>query len=79
VPESVGIATGFLLAAVHHAGLTALIHTPNPMRFLNEMLDRPLSEKPTMIIAVGHPQKQATVPSAAEIKKPVCEILTIIE
>ncbi len=79
VPESVGIATGFLLAAVHHAGLTALTHTPNPMRFLNEMLDRPLSEKPTMIIAVGHPQKQATVPSAAKIKKPVCEILTIIE
>ncbi|MCF6305462.1 MAG: nitroreductase family protein [Rhodobacteraceae bacterium] len=77
VPESVGIATGFLLAALHHAGLTALIHMPNPMEFLNEMLGRPKSEKPTMIIAVGHPAKSATVPEVAKIKKPLHEILTI--
>ena len=79
VPESVGIATGFLLAALHHAGLTALIHTPNPMKFLNEMLDRPKSEKPAMIIAVGHPADTATVPEVAKIKKPLHEILTICD
>jgi len=79
VPESVGIATGFLLAALHHAGLTALTHTPNPMRFLNKMLGRPESEKPLMIIAVGHPAEEATVPSVAKIKKPLSDILTIAE
>ncbi len=77
VPESVGIATGFLLAALHHAGLTALTHTPNPMNFLNGMLDRPPSEKPTMIVAVGHPAENATVPRVAKIKKPLEEILTV--
>ncbi len=77
VPESVGIATGFLLAALHHAGLTALTHTPNPMNFLNGMLDRPPSEKPTMIVAVGHPAENATVPRVAKIKKPLDEILTV--
>lgn len=77
VPESVGIATGFLLAALHTAGLTALTHTPNPMKFLNELLERPASEKPTMIIAVGHPAADATVPSVAKIKKPLDEILTV--
>ncbi len=79
VPESVGIATGFLLAALHHAGLTSLIHTPNPMKFLSEMLGRPISEKPAMIIAVGHPAKHATVPEIAKIKKPLDEILTFYE
>ena len=54
VPESTGIACGFLLAALHHAGLVALTHTPNPMKFLNQLLKRPSSEKPLMIIAVGH-------------------------
>ncbi len=77
VPESVGIATGFLLAALHHAGLTALTHTPNPMKFLNEMLGRPKSEKPTMIIAVGHPAANATVPKVAKVKKPLADILTV--
>lgn len=77
VPESVGIATGFLLAALHTAGLTALTHTPNPMKFLNKLLERPASEKPTMIIAVGHPATDATVPSVAKIKKPLDEILTV--
>jgi iodotyrosine deiodinase len=79
VPESVNIATGFLLAALHHAGLCTLTHTPNPMRFLNEALDRPASEKPTMIIAVGHPAEDATVPEVAKMKKPLDEILTICD
>ncbi len=74
VPESVNIATGFLLAALHHAGLCTLTHTPNPMRFLNAALDRPASEKPTMIIAIGHPADNATVPSVAKLKKPLEEI-----
>ena len=79
VPESVGIATGFLLAALHHAGLVTLTHTPNPMRFLNGMLDRPASEKPVMIVAVGHPSEDATVPAAAKRKKSLDEILTVYE
>jgi len=79
VPESVGIATGFLIAALHHAGLVALTHTPNPMKFLNAMLDRPASEKPVMIIAVGHPADDAVVPAAAKLKKPLDEILTVYE
>ena len=74
VPESVNIATGFLLAALHHAGLSTLTHTPNPMKFLNGALKRPASEKPTMIIAVGHPSETATVPSVAKLKKPLDEI-----
>ncbi|WP_171092472.1 MULTISPECIES: nitroreductase family protein [unclassified Ruegeria] len=74
VPESVNIATGFLLAALHHAGLSTLTHTPNPMRFLNDALDRPASEKPTMIIAVGHPSENATVPAVPKLKKPLEEI-----
>jgi nitroreductase len=78
VPESVGIATGFLLAAIHHAGLVSLTHTPNPMRFLNTMLGRPESEKPIMIVAVGHPADDAVVPKVAKIKKPLDEILTVI-
>ena len=79
VPESVGIATGFLLAALHHAGLCTLTHTPNPMKFLNGALGRPASEKPTMIIAVGHPARTAQVPSVAKIKKPLEEISTFLE
>lgn len=77
VPESVGIATGLLIAALHHAGLSALTHTPNPMRFLNALCDRPESEKPVMILAVGHPAAGATVPAAAKIKKPLAGILTV--
>lgn len=77
VPESVGIATGFLIAALHHAGLVTLTHTPNPMRFLNGLLGRPASEKPVMILATGHPAADATVPRAAKVKKPLEEILTV--
>ncbi len=79
VPESVNIATGFLLAALHHAGLCTLTHTPNPMKFLAPALGRPASEKPTMIIAVGHPASDATVPAVAKLKKPLEEISTFVE
>jgi iodotyrosine deiodinase len=79
VPESVGIATGFLLAALHNAGLVALTHTPNPMKFLNALLGRPDSEKPSMIIAVGHPSADATVPAVAKLKKPLVDILTVAD
>ncbi|MDJ1015837.1 MAG: nitroreductase family protein [Paracoccaceae bacterium] len=74
VPESVGIATGFLIAALHHAGLSTLTHTPNPMKFLNEVLGRPASEKPVMILTVGHAAEGATVPKASTIKKPLKDI-----
>jgi len=79
VPESTGIATGFLLAALHHAGLVSLTHTPNPMKFLNKMLGRPEHEKAIMILAVGHPRDDAKVPKVAKMKKPLDEILTIAE
>ena len=76
VPESVGIATGFLISALHHAGLVALTHTPNPMKFLNNLLERPSSEKPVMIIAVGRADPDAKVPKVAKIKKPLNKIMT---
>lgn len=79
VPESVNIATGFLLAALHHAGLVTLTHTPNPMKFLNNALGRPSSEKPTMIIAVGHAAQNAKVPGVAKVKKPLEDISTFLE
>ncbi|MGI9511263.1 MAG: nitroreductase family protein [Anderseniella sp.] len=78
VPESVGLATGFLITALHMAGLSSLIHTPNPMKFLNPMLNRQASEKPVMIIATGHAAQNATIPKAATIKKPLGEILTVL-
>ena len=77
VPESVGIATGFLIAALHNAGLSCLTHTPNPMKFLNATLGRPAHEKPVMILAVGHPAEGATVPAVAKIKKPLDAILAV--
>ena len=77
VPESVGIATGFLISALHHAGLSCLTHTPNPMKFLNPLLGRPKSEKPVMILVVGHPAKDAVYPAASTRKKPLPEILTV--
>lgn len=78
VPESVGIATGFLIAAIHHAGLVCLEHTPNPMKFLPELCGRPASEKPVMILPVGYPSKDATVPEVAKSKKPLSEIMTVL-
>jgi iodotyrosine deiodinase len=63
VNESVGIATGLLIAALHHAGLATLTHTPSPMGFLNEILDRPKSERPYLLLVVGHPSAAASVPA----------------
>ncbi|MBA84375.1 nitroreductase family protein [Thalassobius sp. S69A] len=77
VPESVGIATGMLITALHQAGLCCLTHTPNPMKFLNGLCARPDAEKPVMILAVGHPAETATVPAVAKIKKPPEQILTV--
>ena len=77
VPESVGIATGFLIAALHHAGLVCLEHTPNPMKFLGPLCGRPGHEKPVMILPVGYPAADATVPAAAKRKKPLAEILSV--
>lgn len=74
VPESVGIATGFLISALHHAGLATLTHTPNPMSFLNEILERPETEKPYILLVVGHPADDAVVPLHAKQKKPLEEI-----
>ena len=77
VPGSVGIATGFLISALHHAGLVALTHTPNTMTFLNGMLGQPSSEKPVVIIADRRADPGAQVPKAAKIKKPLNKIMTI--
>jgi nitroreductase len=74
VNESVGIATGFLLAALHHAGLVALTHTPNPMGFLAELLGRPANERPVMLIVTGYPAPDARVPRLK--RKPLGEIAT---
>ena len=60
--ESVGIATGMLITAIHNAGLVSLTHTPSPMNFLNKILGRPSNEKPFLILVVGHPAKDAKVP-----------------
>ncbi|NNU17702.1 nitroreductase family protein [Parvularcula sp. ZS-1/3] len=77
VTESVGLACGFLLCALHQAGLATLTHTPNPMKFLNEALDRPATEKAMMIIVVGKPAEGATVPEHALKKKPLSEIMKV--
>lgn len=74
VNESVGIATGFLIAALHDAGLATLTHTPNPMKFLNDICVRPPNEKPVMVLVVGHAAPGATVPVHATIKKPLEQI-----
>ncbi len=74
--ESVGIATGFLINALHRAGLATLTHTPNPMKFLNETLDRPGNERPYILLVVGHPADDAMIPRAATVKKPLEDIAT---
>jgi iodotyrosine deiodinase len=60
--ESVGIATGILIAALHHAGLATLTHTPSPMNFLNQILERPANEKPFLLLVTGYPAQDAEVP-----------------
>jgi len=77
VPESVGIATGVLITAIHQAGLVCLEHTPSPMKFLNSLCGRPEAEKPVMILPVGYPADDATVPAVAKIKKPLDEIMSV--
>jgi nitroreductase len=73
VKESVGIATGLLIAALHHAGLVTLTHTPSPMKFLNAVCDRPREERPFVVIPVGYPADGATVPHIH--RKPLDEVL----
>ncbi len=74
--ESVGIATGLLIAAVHHAGLVSLTHTPSPMNFLNQILNRPANERPFLLLVVGYPAEDAQVPVIT--KKPLDEIVTFL-
>ncbi len=76
VPESVSIATGFLIAALHHAGLATLTHTPNPMNFLNEVCGRPAHDKAYILLVVGYPKAGATIPRHATEKRPLDEIAT---
>lgn len=72
--ESTGIACGFLLAALHQAGLATLTHTPSPMGFLNEICGRPATDKPFLLVVVGYPAADARVPRAALHRKPLEEI-----
>ncbi len=74
--ESTGIACGFLIAALHQAGLATLTHTPSPMNFLNEICGRPAHEKPFLLLVVGYPAEGARVPVFAMQKKPLGEIST---
>ena len=77
VTESVGIATGMLITALHHAGLVTLTHTPSPMKFLNDLLGRPENERPFLILVAGYPDEDAMVPDIT--KKPIEEISVFIE
>ena len=76
VAESTGIATGILITALHHAGLATLTHTPSPMGFLNEILKRPKNEKPFLLLVVGYPAENATVPNIK--KKELSEIVSFL-
>ena len=77
VPESVGIAAGILITALHNCGLSTLTHTPNPMSFLNDLCQQPKNEKPVMIMPVGYPTPEARVPQASLHKKTESEIMSI--
>ena len=79
VPESVGIATGMLITALHMTGLYCLTHSPNPMKFLKALCHRPDNEKPVMILAVGRPAPGATCPAAARIRKPLSEVVSFFD
>ncbi len=76
VNESVGIAIGMLITAIHQAGLVTLTHTPSPMNFLKQVLKRPDNEKPVLILPVGYPAEDATVPKIT--KKSLDEIMVVI-
>lgn len=76
VAESTGIATGILITALHHAGLVTLTHTPSPMGFLNQILKRPKNEKPFLLLVVGFPTENASVPNIK--KKELSEIASFL-
>ncbi len=77
VKESVGIATGFLISCLHLSGLCMLTHTPSPMNFLNKILKRPTNEKPFVLLIVGYPSKNCTIPKFATKKKSLKQIISI--
>jgi iodotyrosine deiodinase len=77
VMESVGIACGFLIAAIHNAGLATVTHTPNPMGFLTRILERPVYEKPYLLLPVGYPAPDAEVPNIR--RKPFDEVATFVD
>lgn len=77
MPESVGIATGILITALHLSGLATLTHTPSPMKFLNEILNRPSNEKPYLLVVAGHPAEHATVPDIS--KKDYSEVVSVFK
>jgi iodotyrosine deiodinase len=74
--ESTGLATGLLITALHRAGLVCLTHTPSPMKFLNELLDRPLTERPFLLLVTGYPEHDATVPDIQ--RKTLDEFVTFV-
>jgi nitroreductase len=74
--ESVGLATGILITAIHHTGLVSLTHTPSPMGFLNEVLDRPANDRPFLLLVVGYPADNAKVPKIT--RKPLEEFATFL-
>ena len=78
VHESLGIATGFLINALHHSGLATLTHTPKPMSFLSKICHRPDNERPYMLLIVGYPADDATVPQHAINKKPLNQIMSFL-
>ena len=78
VTESVGLATGMLITALHSAGLGTLTHTPAPMGFLRDICERPKDEKPFVLMVVGYPAKDAKVPKHALVKKELSEFSTFI-
>ncbi len=77
VNESVGLAAGFLLAAIHNAGLVSLTHTPSPMNFLQKILNRPENERPFLLIPVGYPAEDAVVPDLQ--RKPLEQVAVFYE
>ncbi|MEL7449331.1 MAG: nitroreductase family protein [Pseudomonadota bacterium] len=74
--ESVGLATGILISALQHAGLATLTHTPSPMKFLNKLLGRPLNERPFLLLVVGYPAEDATVPDIE--RKPFSSVVDFV-
>jgi iodotyrosine deiodinase len=75
--ESTGLATGMLITALHHAGLATLTHTPSPMKFLNQILDRPVSERPFLLLVTGYPAADAKVPDIK--RKPLEDFASFID